>query len=265
MNKYIERFVTSEPRTSYLRLKKYSDNDWRLVYGTCKKKGYEIAEDVLSFFNTEDKEIDKAESERCSLSRAKREIIEISRCNDFKYFVTITISSAHCDRFHLEECQNLLHNNLKEYHRRCKRHNLDFKYLIVTEKHEKGGFHFHGLFTTLIDSDIVINQNDYSTSKFFDERLGFFSFSPIKSKKKCAFYISKYITKSPIKNETNQLYFCSKGLARAEVFDLPQSAGDLNLLKEFWGYENDYCKVRDFDFSHIPKNIQLFLLNKEEK
>ena len=74
--------------------------------------------------------INKSESERCSLSRAKSEIIDICRSNDFKYFVTLTINSQSCDRFSLESSQEKLHKLLKEYQRRCNRNNLSFKYIM---------------------------------------------------------------------------------------------------------------------------------------
>lgn len=260
MNLY--NFITSCPRKSYLKLKHYKNDDWRLYYGTCKEKGWEAS--------CENKENNKksisssCEAERCSLSRAKSEIIDIARSNDWSYFTTMTVSSSSCDRFSLEHCQELLHKSLKEYQRRCRRFNLNFKYLVVTEKHEKGGFHFHALFSCFLPDDIITNKNDYPTSKFFSERMGHFSFSKIKNPLRCAYYISKYITECPIKNNTNQLYFCSKGLARAEVFDLQHGLEDLTILRNFWGFENDYVKIKDFSFEKIPKEIQLFLFSKKD-
>lgn len=130
---------------------------------------------------------------------------------------------------------------------------------------KKVGFHFHALFSCLIPDDIIINKNNYPTSKFFSDRMGYFSFSKIKNSVRCAYYISKYITKCPIRSNTNYLYFCSHGLARAEVFDLPRSPEDLQVLKNFWAFENDFVKVKDFSYEKIPQNIQLFLLSKKDK
>lgn len=134
----LSNFISNCPRTDYLKLKHYKGDDWRLYYGTCKEKGWEEVcpnSKKGSVFN-------KEESIRCSLSRAKSEIIDIARSNDWEYFVTLTLSSSSCDRFSLEHCQELLHKSLKEYKRRCSRISLDFKYIVVTEKHEKGRFSF---------------------------------------------------------------------------------------------------------------------------
>lgn len=94
--------------------------------------------------------------------------------------------------------------------------------------------------------------------------MGFFSFSKIRNPRRCAFYISKYITECPIKSNTNYLYFCSHGLARAEVFDLSRSPEDLSVLKKFWGFDNEYVKIKDFSYEKIPQDIQLFLFSKKD-
>lgn len=135
---------------------------------------------------------------------------------------------------------------------------------------KKVGYHFHGLFTCFLTNDIIYNQNNYPTSKFFSEKLGFFSFSSIKDSRRCAFYISKYINKAPIKSSTNQLYFCSKGLSRPEVFHLPVSDEILKQFEDFWGYKNDYVKIKDFHYENIERNFQSLLsreslLNKKQE
>ena len=142
-------------------------------------------------------------------------------------------------RHRVTSCYPALHN----YSRRIKRNdNYKFHYILITEKHKNGAFHFHGLFSDLLSTDIYTNQYGYTSSHFFDEQLGFCSFSPIKDILKCANYITKYITKDCIKNEHNQIYICSKGLLRAEVYDLPARnlLPNYNINENFWTYSNDY-------------------------
>lgn len=189
---------------------------------------------------------------------------EIAKCNNFKWFVTMTINSSSCDRFSLDKCQEYFSKLTHNYSRRLKYLGLDFKYIFITEKHDKGGYHFHGLVTNLIDDDLFINDNGYLDSYYFSSKLGHFSCSKIKSQIRCANYIMKYISKDAVKNSHNQIYFCSKGLARAQVFDLAPELQDNSILSNFWRYENDYVKLRDFSFEKIPKNIQLFLMNKKD-
>ena len=105
------------------------------------------------------------------MSRTKRNIREIALCNNFDYFLTFTINSKNCDRFSLDECQNTLKKLIKAYKRKYN----DFSYIIITEKHKNGAFHFHGLCKGLNNNDLYINNNGYLSSHFFD-KLGFNSF-----------------------------------------------------------------------------------------
>lgn len=98
---------------------------------SCREKGFED----MCFKN----KTDKKEVERISLSRTRRNIRELALCNDFEYFCTITVSSAKCDRYFLDEVQD----NLRKCLRNIRNSSNNFKYLIITEKHKDGAFHFH--------------------------------------------------------------------------------------------------------------------------
>lgn len=197
----------------------------------------------------------KLEKERISKSRAKSRIKEICLNNYFEYFVTLTVDSKLYDRFSLENTQD----KIRSLCRRIKRTNKDFKYIFITEKHENGAFHFHGMMKNLgvfydkksrtYISDIYTNKNGYLSSHTFD-LLGFNSFDKIKDYVACCHYITKYITKDNIKSYTNQLYFCSKGLNKANV----EYMIDEDLKKIFPNkkiFENDYCQKVDFDISRL--------------
>lgn len=97
----------------------------------CRKKGFED----ISF----KKKTDKKEVDRISLSRTRRNIRELALCNDFEYFCTLTVNSAKCDRYSLDEVQD----NLRKCLRNIRNNSNCFKYLIITEKHLDGAFHFH--------------------------------------------------------------------------------------------------------------------------
>lgn len=214
-------------------LYKYNDEFSRLVkLKACRNKGFEI----LKSYNNINNITNKDEIERISLSRTKKNIKEISLCNNFKYFITFTINSLNCDRFSLIECQSKLKELLKAY----KRKNKNFAYLIITEKHKNGAFHFHGLCKGLSSTDLYINKNGYLSSLHFD-KMGYNSFSEIKNYNKCCNYITKYISKDCVKNDKNQIYICSRGLKRAEKTELHLlNDGDI-----FWDYTNDYCCIKN--------------------
>ena len=69
-------------------------------------------------------------------------------------------------------------------------------------------------------------------------KYGYNSFSAIREYAKCCNYITKYITDDMIKNEHNQIYFCSKGLKKAEKEEIYV---DTDMVP--WTFENDYVKI----------------------
>lgn len=270
----LDRFKTSDIYEDTYRLYHYQDDVFRLVYFRKRQKGFEkvLKKPLFDGYNVYDladykydipqeKITNQEEIERISLSRTKRKIKEICLCNNFKYFVTLTINSKNADRFSLQECQDNLQRLIKNYSMRFRRKNIKFHYILITEKHKNGAFHFHGLFSDLLENDIYTNEYGYISSHFFDEKLGFCSFSPIKDILKCANYITKYITKDCIKNEHNQIYLCSKGLMRAEVYDLSARKVLQNtyVKENFWTYSNDFCKIKDFHYNDLNDNDKIFL------
>ena len=162
----------------------YNDNDIRFVkLKSCRLPDFEEQKSLGTFDYNSD------EVSRISLSRTRRNIREIALCNEFEYFVTLTISSELGDRYSLNDCQYKLKKILKK----IKRNNKNFRYIFITERHRDGAFHFHGL-TTGFD-DLYINDNGYFCSYIFSKELGYNSFSKIKDYTKCCNYIT---TKIPI-------------------------------------------------------------------
>ena len=63
----------------------------------------------------------------------------------------------------------------------------------------------------------------------------------IKDYTKCCNYITKYISKDCVRNETRQIYICSRGLKRA-------LKTEINILDDSdisWDYINDYCCIKN--------------------
>lgn len=180
-----------------------------------------------------------------SISRAKSTIRDLALSNEFNYFGTMTFDKELVDRFNINDICDLLKTTFKAYRRKYK----DFKYLYILEKHKNGAYHLHGLFDGF--GDLYINKYGYLNSIFFQEKLGKVnSFSVVKHKGKIANYITKYITKDCIRSPTRQLYFCSKGLQRSEVFKCVYVENFVDKLK----YVNDYCLLYDF-YKGDNKNV----------
>lgn len=229
-------------------LYQYNDNDFRLC---CQKysrsKGFEETKPNFSFIpRTEPEEI-----QRISLSRSKREIRELCLCNGFTHFATLTVAEKNCDRFSLTKCQKLLKYKIKE---KIRRKNKDFAYIFITEKHKNGAFHFHGLVKNL---DFYTNEYGYLSNKVFDE-IGFNSFSPIRDFSKTCNYILKYITKDCIKNEHNQIYISSRGLKKALKYEIQPISFNSS-------FENDFCKISDYNLSTCTREEIFLLMNIIDK
>ena len=238
-------FKSPNIRDTRYFLYQYNDKNFRFVkIKSCRLPGWESTTNDKSHFVprvTPDDEID-----RVSLSRSRRMIRELALCNDFEYFATLTINSVNCDRFSLTACQDLLRKKLKK----LKRINKNFAYIFITEKHKNGAFHFHGLIKGV--TDFYINDNGYLSHSLFDE-LGFNSFSKIRDYTKTCNYILKYITKDCVRNEKGTIYISSRGLKKAEKYEIK----DLDIPYDF---DNDYCSIKDYEIDKIPDEIKLKLL-----
>lgn len=243
--------------SSKVFLYQYNDTNFRIVCQKYSKdKGFEtitkpiIYKKIEEFMGLPTEKITADEElHRQSLSRTKRNIREIALCNDFTHFATITINSQYADRFHLQECQDLFHKKIKKYRRTHK----DFAYIFITEKHKDGAFHFHGLVKGL---DFYTNENGYLSNKVFDE-IGFNSFSKIKNFEKTCNYITKYITKDCVKNENNRIYICSRGLKKADRYEIQP-------IDIEYKFENDYCKIRDFNINELTDEEKIKILQIKE-
>lgn len=206
---------------------------------------------------------DEEEIQRISLSRTKRRIKEICLCNDFQYFVTMTVSSKikEYNRFELEECILNCRKHMRKIKRISTKEKGNFKYIFVTEKHENGAYHFHGMMRDLPKDDIYVNDNGYLSSHLLDG-LGFNSFSAIKEYNKACTYITKYITKeNMVRNEKGTIFFASKGLKRPseevminidllKIFE-PLKEGDI--VKENKVFSNKYCQKVDFQVDRLSR------------
>ena len=227
-----------EPKTF---LYKYNDTSYKLAFiKNCRKSGFELLtkKEKSNILKT-----DKQELERQSLSRTKRNIFEICMCNNFEYFVTLTISPKFCIRNDLEQVQLELKKLLKAY----KRKNSSFGYILITEKHLDGeNYHFHGMFKGVSPDDIYTNKQGFLSCSFFD-KMGYNSFSKIKNYNKCCSYITKYISSECIRNSHNQVYISSRGLKKADKYEIVDAT---NLR---FSFQNEYCKVQNFDLDNLKE------------
>ncbi len=237
----------------------------------CKRKGrnFEIYDyqTTTASFSTENECIGKIkdtpndEKLANNICRARNKILEYVLCNDFVFFVTLTLNPEKYDRHNLPLFIKDLGNFIQNYNRRK---NADVKYLFIPEEHQNGSWHMHGFIMGLPYDRLELlelhgtrplppkirekiqNGNLVYSFPEYEKRFGYNLFEPIRNKKASALYMSKYLTKDisrNVKELGNHLYYCSKGLKKAEIIKQGQFLdSDFN-----FDFKNEYGGQSFFD------------------
>ena len=86
-----------------------------------------------------------------NIVRTKRRIFDLSMCNPWEWYVTLTLDETKQDRNDLQKYIKDLGQFVRNYRRK---NNVDIKYLLVPELHTKGGWHLHGFFMNIKQDDL---------------------------------------------------------------------------------------------------------------
>ena len=244
-------------RDGYI-LYNYDGYNYRLVRSISKDSGWELLEKFKDnwYFSLSNKD----DVLKATISRAKRNVREVALCNDFNYFVTLTIADKNV-RYDVDFC----FSSLREILKKIKRKYPEFIYLFICEKHKDGAYHFHGLVNNIYN--FYINNNGYISCKYFDN-LGFNSFLQIKhdenSKQKISNYITKYITKDFVSCSAGTSYIVSRGVKRPskEKFKNYKDIENLDLyFKNKFTYENNFCKIYDFNINNLSDKEKVEIIS----
>ena len=143
-----------------------------------------------------------------SLSRTKAAIFELALCNDWEWFVTLTLNPEYHDRKDLNNYKKKLSTWIKNYNRA---HKTNIKYLLIPENHQDGSWHMHGLMMGLpeeqlhefteqekIPIKILIEiKRGYKVYNWpaYQKTFGYISISKTRHIESVSKYITKYITK----------------------------------------------------------------------
>lgn len=271
MNFNLLRYSSDEVYKPEYIVKKYTDNYFKVVFlNSCRQSGFEDIRSkkqlkrnltLMNSFKTWFfygkmkgnilKNLDYLLNFRFmrldnNLSRAKSKIFEYCLCNDFDYFVTLTIDENKYDRFNLNSYYKDFSQFLRDYR---KKYNIDIQYLFVPEQHKNGAWHIHGLIKGIPDKFFTINSNGFLDWLDYKDKFGFISLDKIKNREACSIYMTKYITKDFLKhtkiNKNCKLYYCSRGLKTAEKVFRGNILLDLLPLPT---YENNFVKIYDLHF-----------------
>lgn len=241
MDAYITEYGLVYPRYS---IHEYNDRTYKIIR-------YKGARGVLGGRCRSGTATEKLDS---SISRAKATILEYALCNEWKYFVTLTLDPEKYVRDDLGKFRKDLLQWVRDWR---KKSNLPFDYVLVPELHEKGGWHLHGLFTdipnlisfkALSKSGVKLPRklinSDYLCWLEYSKKFGWCSVGEIKNLEATSFYLTKYITKDLARGNSavgSHLYFASRGLnrkvKRGEVYSPSQ------FLDSFLTHDYPFCKT----------------------
>lgn len=229
-------------------LKQFSEDVFKLVnLNSCRIAGYESTA--------------SAKAERCTangyklcnnLSRAKSVIYEISLCNRWDYFVTLTLDSSKVDRNDL----HATYRKIAKWINNCNsRYGCKIRYLLIPEPHKNGAWHFHGLLSGVPPDQLVpFTQHDRIPKRIkemlksgrtvynwsaYASTFGFVTLEAVQDVKRCSAYMTKYITKELMDSSielNHHVYYCSKGLQRATTVyrgELKQPLDDPDFVNEY--------------------------------
>lgn len=152
-----------------------------------------------------------------SLRRTKLLIQDIVLCNDFEYFCTFTFDPKKVDSFKFSRCWCTMSSWLHHQRDKSRELGVEFRYLIIPERHKSGRWHFHALLSGYKSTLKPTKYKTPSLRPIFNItsfRSGFSTAVAIDSKINVSRYITKYITKDFIKTFNQRRFFCSRNLVR---------------------------------------------------
>jgi hypothetical protein len=164
--------------------------------------------------------------------RAKTSVYDLTKSNNWEYFITITFDKAKINRYDAEEIGKRfakLLNNIKN--RKCS----NLKYILVPELHQDGAIHFHGLLSNT--EGLTFEKTPYKAKNglyiynVLDFNLGFTTATKVTDTHKASNYITKYITKEIIATNFNKKhYWSSKNLDKPRISKSHYTKKDTNDL-----------------------------------
>lgn len=235
-----------EPRYYYdlTTIKQYRKNNYKVctIKTGVLRKGQKVYRMPKNSVNT--KKLDN------NLVRAKTTIKEYALCNDFEYFVTLTLDKQKYNRYDLKKYIKDLGQFIRDYRKKYK---SDIQYILIPEQHKDGAWHIHGLIKGISEQHLInfdnipnapkkLKNKEYYNFTLYSKKFGFCSLGKIRDIEKVSSYITKYINKNLGQNIElgNKTYYATRGLKKAQTI----KKGHLVCPLEY-DFENDYCKIKN--------------------
>lgn len=263
-------------------LKQYNKNKYKLVTlkNSIKTAGYEEERNTLyeesKGENKNDRNVNDEKLEN-NIIRAKSKIYEYAICNDFQYFVTLTLDSKKMDRSDINQYIKRLGQYIRDIRKLT---GEKIEYVLIPEKHKDcKNWHMHGLMKGLKDlrkyelsekipikmKDKIIKYREENLNLYewvgYSRRFGFNCIEPIRDKEACSRYITKYVSKNidndmGITEKNKKKYYCSRGLKTAKNI----KRGVIPIENIIYDFENEYCKIKWLDYNQAKEIENLFII-----
>lgn len=263
--------TTSKLLDNQYSIKKYNDDSYKLIlYKTYQyPPGYEKDNKNKIPGSTENINTGKLEN---NISRTRSKIWEYAECNDFTYFITLTLDKKKKNRHDLDEYIKTLSQYIRN-NRRLTGSNI--QYLLIPEKHKDGAWHMHGLINGVNESDLeLFTVNDHLPDRVrnlikqgrliynwipYNKKFGYVTVEKIQNKSWVAKYITKYIKKdlgTSVTELQKKTYFVSRGLNQSETIKKGTFPTELRNALRF-KYENEYVGLIDLNHEQYLKLTNL--------
>ena len=196
------------------------------------------------------------ENAKRSARRARSNLYDICKCNDFDFFVTFTYSPEEVERLDDDITRrtfSIWANSMRKYY-------PHMYYVAVPEYHKKGGLHYHLLIGGIKWEDLKpkfwkLDKNGAPVYNATAWEYGFSTISRIKNAEATKHYICKYIAKQHFDERFFQKrrFHASHNIQRPTIYHAESEDGniwntlDLNVWKVQYLSEQSRFGVFTFD------------------
>lgn len=201
-----------------------------------------------------------------SYCRSRSMVLQYALCNQWDYFITITVNPDRFNRYELGPIWRYMSQWFRDY----RKVSAGFRYLLVPELHKDGAWHFHGFVAGIRPCDLSqfvpglhprkLIDAGYLNFGLLSSAVGYVSLGQLHDPVAAGFYVTKYITKEHANDDFYEhLYYCSQGLSTARpVADCYTYSSDLERCLTF---DNDFCacgwaKASDFTYPYSIYGVE---------
>lgn len=182
--------------------------------------------------------------------RARGEVYDIAKSNEWDWFVTLTLSPERVNRWDYEACCE----ELQKFTLILRR--AGNQYVIVPEQHKDGAWHFHGLIigdlkltpaTNYWTGELLVDKQGRTIYNIRNYKYGLNTATAVGHSGKAANYLAKYMLKEMKIPKGKKRYWASKDLKRPEIEYADFSIDEQDYVED----QADYSKKIDMKFGKL--------------